>query len=72
MGARSAALVFATTNPFRGSVLCGNAQNPTVFTGNVFLLLYQRHRKMRIDRLYYNKRKVGSRELEQTGIHTGL
>jgi hypothetical protein len=27
MGARSAALASATTNPFWGSVLCGNAQN---------------------------------------------
>ncbi|HEY5001688.1 MAG TPA: hypothetical protein VII61_00955 [Ktedonobacteraceae bacterium] len=37
MGARSAALADAKPNPFRGSVLNGNAQNPTAFAGNVFL-----------------------------------
>jgi hypothetical protein len=37
MGARSATLAFATRSPFRGSVLHGNAQNPTAFAGNVFL-----------------------------------
>jgi hypothetical protein len=37
MGARSAALTGAKTNPFRGSVLCRNAQNPSGFAGNVFL-----------------------------------
>jgi hypothetical protein len=37
MGARSDALTFARTSPFRGSVLNGNAQNPTAFAGNVGL-----------------------------------
>src|ERR1019366_2675587 len=37
MGARSAALADAKTTPFRGSVLCGNAQNPSGFPGKVFL-----------------------------------
>jgi hypothetical protein len=37
MGARLAALTFATRSPFRGSVLNGNAQNPTAFAGNVGL-----------------------------------
>jgi hypothetical protein len=37
MGARSVALAFATRSPFRGSVLHGNAQNPTACAGNVFL-----------------------------------
>jgi hypothetical protein len=38
MGARSAALASARRVPFRGSVLDGNAQNPTGFPGNVFLV----------------------------------
>jgi hypothetical protein len=37
LGGRSAPLVGAKTNPFRGSVLNGNASNPTAFAGNVFL-----------------------------------
>jgi len=37
MGARSAALAAARTIPLRGSVLDGNAQNPTGFPGKVFL-----------------------------------
>src|SRR5450432_2497262 len=38
MGARSAAFASARIFPFRGSVLNGNAQNPTGFPGNVFLV----------------------------------
>jgi hypothetical protein len=38
MGARSAALASARIFPFRESVLDGNAQNPTGFPGNVFLV----------------------------------